>query len=114
YDPDDGEDPRSVSIALRDARLAIGSDGYRPLPGTMIGETGRESENFRRVAGGVDIIGPAPNGTLDGNPIGDQHLAVIAATNAGDEPFAVSVAALRGSFVVGEIDEAATSLAPGS
>jgi hypothetical protein len=103
-EPDDGEEPRSVSIALCNARLAIGSDGYQPLPGTTLGETGREGENFKRVAGGIEIIGPAPNGTLDGDPIGDQHLAVIAATNTGDAAFAVSVAALRGSFVVGGAD----------
>jgi hypothetical protein len=103
YDPDDGQDPRTVTIALSNARLAIGSESYQPLKDTMIGER-VESEHYQRVAGGVEITGPAPNGTLEGNPIGDQHLAVIAGTNSGDEPFAATVAANRGSFVVADPD----------
>jgi hypothetical protein len=99
YDPDDGQEPRTISIALRDARLAIGSESYRPLQGTMVGER-LESNHFKRVAGGLHITGPAPCGTLDGNPIGDQHLAVMAGTNTGEETFAVTVAANRRSFVV--------------
>jgi hypothetical protein len=67
YDPEDGQDPRTVAIALTNARLALGSDSYSPLPGTMLGER-VESPHFKRVAGGLDITGPAPNGTLDGNP----------------------------------------------
>ena len=35
------------------------------------------------------ITGPAPNGTLAGDPLAGQHLAVIAATNTGDELFRV-------------------------
>ncbi|HEY1935892.1 MAG TPA: hypothetical protein VGG99_28130 [Acetobacteraceae bacterium] len=69
----------------------------------MIGER-TESEHYRRVAGGVEIIGPARDGTLEGNPIGDQHLAVIAGTQAGDEPFAVTVVANWGSFVVSDAE----------
>jgi hypothetical protein len=99
YDPENGEEPRVVLIALRDARLAIGSDSYSPLQGSMIGER-IESDNFRRVAGGIEITGPAT--TLKGDPIGDYHLAVIAATNASDEPFKVTVAVHRRSFVVAE------------
>ena len=38
------------------------------------------------------------NDALDGDPIGEQHLAVIAGTNSGDEPFAASVAANWGGF----------------
>ena len=73
----------------------------------MLGEE-TESENFRRVAGGIDIVGPAPNGTLEGDPIGGRPLATIAATHAGDEPFAVTVAAPRRSFFVrdAEVPEA--------
>jgi hypothetical protein len=103
YDPEDGEEPRSISIALRNARLAIGSDGYRPLQNSMIGER-IQSDNFDRVAGGIEIKGPAPSGTLEGNPIGNQHVAVIAGTNAGDDAFAVTVAAHRRSFVVADAD----------
>lgn len=103
YVPDDGQDPRTIAIALRKALLAIGSRSYRPLKGSMIGERG-ETEHVRRVAGYVEITGPAPNGTLEGSPIGDQHLAVIAGTNAGDDPFAVTVAANWGSFVITDAD----------
>jgi hypothetical protein len=99
YEPDDGQDPRTIAIALHKAWLAIGSDSYRPLKGSVIGEC-VEAEHLRRVAGYVEITGPAPSGTLDGNPIGDQHLAVIAGTNTGNDPFAVTVAANWGSFVV--------------
>src|SRR5205085_8370857 len=49
-EPKGTEEPRSVSIALRAARLTIGSDGYQPLPGTMLGELGREARNYARVA----------------------------------------------------------------
>ena len=103
YVPDDGAPPREVSIALTNARLSIGSDSYRPLQGSMIGER-VTSENFKRVAGGVEITGPAPNGTLEGDPIGEQYLAVIAGTNTGGAPFAVTVAANRRSFVVTDPD----------
>jgi hypothetical protein len=103
YMPDDGQDPRSIAIALRQARLAIGSESYRPLKGSMIGERG-DCEHLRRVAGYLEITGPAPNGTLKGSPIGDQHLAVIAGTNAGDGAFAVTVTANWGSFVVIDAD----------
>jgi hypothetical protein len=103
YVPDDGQDPRTIAIALRQAWLAIGSDSYRPLKGSVIGERG-ESLHVRRVAGYVEITGPAPNGTLDGSPIGDLYLAVIAGTHTGDDPFAVTVAANWGSFVVTDAD----------
>jgi hypothetical protein len=103
YQPDDGEDPRTVAIALRRALLTIGSDGHRPLKGSMIGER-TECEHYQRVAGGVEIVGPAPKGTLEGSPIDDQYLAVIAGTPAGDEPFAVTVAANWGSFVVSDAE----------
>jgi hypothetical protein len=69
----------------------------------MIGER-TESENYRRIAGGVEIIGPVPHGTLERSPIGDEHLAVIAGTPAGDEPFAVTVVANWGSFVVSDAE----------
>jgi hypothetical protein len=104
HSPDDGGDPRTIAIALKEARLAVGSDGYRPLPGSMRGEQ-PGSENFRRVAGGIDIVGPAPAGTLDGDPIGSGPLAAIAATHTGDEPFTVAVAALRRSFVVRDAEK---------
>jgi hypothetical protein len=110
YDPEDGEEPRAISIALRNARLSVGSGSYRPLQGSMIGER-IESDNFSRVAGGIEIIGPAPSGTLHGNPIGDHHLAVVAATNADDGPFAVTVAAHRRSFVVTDVDAASEECA---
>jgi hypothetical protein len=107
HDLEDGGELRTISIALTQARLAIGSDSHRPLPGSMLGEE-NGSENFRRVAGGIDIVGPAPEGTLDGDPIGGRSLATIAATHAGNEPFAVTVAAPRRSFVVrdAEVPEA--------
>jgi hypothetical protein len=100
--PEDGGEPRSVAIALRQAQLAIGSDSYSALKDTMLGERGDESPHYRRVAGGVEVTGPAPDGVLEGNPIGDEHLAVIASTNASDDPFAVSVAANWGAFVITE------------
>lgn len=100
--PEDGGEPRSVAIALRHALLAIGSDSYSPLKDTMLGERGDTSPNYRRVAGGVEVTGPTPDGVLEGSPVGDEHLAVIAGTNAGDDPFAVSVAANWGAFVVTE------------
>lgn len=103
YDPEDGQDPRTIAIALRKAFLAIGSDSYSPLPDSMIGER-TDSAHYRRVAGGVEVTGPAPDGTLNGSPIGDQYLAVIAGTNAGDAPFAVTVAANWGAFVVTDAD----------
>ena len=90
--PEDGSDPRSVAIALRKALLAIGSSSYQPLKDSMLGER-TSSDHYRRVAGGVEITGPAPEGTLEGDPIGGDHLAVIAGTGTGDEPFSVSVAA---------------------
>jgi len=65
----------------------------------MIGER-TESQHYRRVAGGVEITGPAVDGTLEGNPVADQHLAVIAGTNAGESLFAVTIAANWGSFIV--------------
>ncbi len=99
YLPEDGSDPRTVAIALRKALLTIGSPSYRPLKDSMLGER-TESDHYRRVAGGVEIIGPAPEGTLQGNPAGGDHLAVIAGTGTGEEPFGVSVAANWGSFVV--------------
>jgi hypothetical protein len=111
YEPEDGQEPRSISIALRDAKLAIGSDSFRPLQGSMIGER-LESKNFRRVAGGIEITGPAPAGTLDGDPIGGHHLAVLVATNADDGPFAVTVAAGRRSFVVVDVSEDRAAAAP--
>jgi hypothetical protein len=55
------------------------------------------------VAGGVEVTGPARDGVLEGSPVGNEHLAVFAGTNAGDDPFAVSVAANWGAFVVTEV-----------
>jgi hypothetical protein len=104
FEPESGREPRTVSIALREARLAIGSDSYRPLKDSMVAER-VESDNFRRVAGGIAIVGPAPNGTLEGNPIKEEYLAVIAATNTGDSPFSVTVAANRQNFVVADPSE---------
>jgi hypothetical protein len=92
YLPEDGGDPRSIAIALRRAMLAIGTESYQPLPDSMIGERAR-SPHYRRVAGGVEITGPTPEGTLDGDPLNGEHLAVIASTNTGNAPFAVTVAA---------------------
>jgi hypothetical protein len=112
YEPEDAnEDIRTVAIALREARLAVGSDRYRPLHKTMLGEREgtRASPNYRHVAGGIDITGPAPNGTLEGDPIGDEHLAVIAGTNVGDNEFPISIAALNGSFIVATADARSNS-----
>jgi hypothetical protein len=100
--PEDGSEPRSVTIALRQALLAIGSESYAPLKDSMLGERGEVSPHYRRVAGGVEVTGPAPDGVLEGSPVADEHLAVVAGTHAGDEPFAVSVAANWGAFVVTE------------
>ena len=103
YDPEDGQAPRTVSLALRNARLAMGSESYRPIPGTMISER-IEAAHFKRVAGGIEIVGPAPNGTLEGAPFGDEYLAVIAGTNSGDTVFPMTIAANRRSFVVMDPD----------
>jgi hypothetical protein len=110
--PEDGAEPRSVAIALRQALLTIGSDSYSPLKGTMLGERGDASPHYRRVAGGVEITGPAPDDKLEGNPVGDEYLEVIAGTNVGDDPFAVSVAADWGAFVVTEATIPSGSNAP--
>ena len=111
-EPEADEEPRTVAIALRDARLAMGSASYRVVADSMIGERVK-SEHFRRVAGGIDISGPTNNeGTLDGDPIGNQHLAVIVPTNIGDDPFAVAVAAGRRSFVVTDVSEGSVGGAP--
>jgi hypothetical protein len=101
YEPDDGQEARTISIALRNARMAVGSDSYRPLPETMLGERVK-SDCFERVAGGIEITGPAPDGVLVGSPLGGEHLAVIGSTNTCDDPFVVTVAANRGSFVVAD------------
>ena len=106
YEPEDSERPRTVAIALRDARLTIGSASCGAAEGTMLGER-EETKNadyFKLVAGGVDIFGPRQEGVLDGNPIGNHYLGVIEATKAGDEPFEVAVAAHRRSFVVADAD----------
>jgi hypothetical protein len=106
YLPEEGEAPRSIAIGLKNARLAIPStSSYQPLRGTMLGEMGRKSEHFERVAGGIELTGPkGADGTLKGDPLGEQHLAIIAATQASDTPFAVNVAAPSGSFIVTDRD----------
>jgi hypothetical protein len=103
FDPEDGGDPRTIAIALREAALSIGSESYQPVRGSMVGER-VTSENFKRVPGGIAPNGTALNGTLQGNPIGDEHLAIIAATHAGDDAFEVTVTANRGSFQITERD----------
>lgn len=115
-DPEtDADDARTLAIALTEARLAVDSDSWEPLPGTMLGERdGTQSPHYTHRGNAIDIIGPAPAGTLDGDPLAGQHLAVIAGTNVGDDEFAVSVAALRGSFVVGEVDANSGAAAPAS
>ena len=102
--PDDGA-PRAVSIALRNARLAIGSDSYRPLPGTTLGERGDPPyRNFKRRAGGLEVTGPKDGDVLEGDPLGGEHLAAIAGTNTGKEPFTATVAADWRSFDVRDAD----------
>jgi hypothetical protein len=103
YDPEDGDDPRTVSIALCNARATIGAGGFQPLQGSMIGER-VISDDFRRVAGGIEITGPTRNGVLDGDPFGDDYLAVIAPMNGDGDPFTVTIAANRRSFVVLDAD----------
>jgi hypothetical protein len=109
YEPD-GPNPRTVGIALRDARFAIAASGYQPLAGTMVGEREgtQDSPNYERAAGGIAITGPAVGGALNGRPLGDHHFATIAAANVGDAVFRVSVMAEGRSFIVADPDAAAT------
>jgi hypothetical protein len=110
-EPEQGERPRTVSISLRNARLAIGAASCGPAEGTMLGEREetQNAEHFTRVAGGVEITGPLQDGVLDGNPIGNHYLGVMERTEVGSEPFAVAVAAHRRSFVVADADAALPS-----
>jgi hypothetical protein len=111
YEPDDGSEPRTVAIALKEAQLAMGSEGWRQLRDSMIGERGNAAEHFRRVAGGADIIGPlSPACVLDGDPLDGSSLAVIVATNECDAAFEASVTALRGGFVVSEAGASGVSV----
>ena len=79
--PPDAESPkpRTLALALREARLAIGAPGdtWQPAQGNLLGER-TESKNYRRVAGGVEITGETnQHGHLAGAPIGDEPFATI-------------------------------------
>jgi hypothetical protein len=106
YEPDDGEWPRAIAIALRDARLTIGSANCGPVEGTMLGEREetRDGEHFTRVAGGVEITGPLDSDILNGNPIGNHYLGLLEHPEKSREPFVAAVAAHRRSFVVADAE----------
>lgn len=107
YESDEGQERRAVAIGLRDARFAIDSGSYRLAPGTMLGEREetKDLKNFTRVAGGIEITGPIVDGVLKDDPFANHYLGVIERANAKDEPFAVTVAAHRRSFVVTDADK---------
>jgi hypothetical protein len=95
---------RTVSIGLRDAFLSIVSPGYQTAKGSLIGERA-EHEHFKPAPGGAKISGPVDgHGCLSGDPLGEEHLAIIEPAGEGEETVTVAVHAGRRSFVVSTAD----------
>ena len=92
----------SVFIALRNAFLTVAASGYRAVNGSLIGER-TPHPNFRPKGDGVEVVGPHEDGLcLDGDPLGEDHIAQIkpAEDNKGEESVTVALHAFRRSFAV--------------
>ncbi len=94
---------RTVLIALRNAFLSINSSNYQPAFRSLVGERA-EHPNFKPRAEGVEIIGPLDSdGSLTGNPLGEEYLAIIERTEGPQKPVTVRLHASRRSFAVVEL-----------
>jgi len=91
---------QAVIIGLTDALLCMDSNGWQAARRSFVSERGHP--NFELSAAGARIVGPrdAATGMINGEPMGDDDLAVVEPIGAGDAPINVAVHAPRGSFRV--------------
>ncbi|MGJ4952488.1 hypothetical protein [Bradyrhizobium sp. HKCCYLS20291] len=105
---------RTVSIGLAEAFLSLESPSFQIAKGSMIGERG-EHPNFEPEVGGAGIKGPCQelDGCLQGDPLGDEYVAIIEPVGDGKEEVigdvtgevSLSVHAGRAMFQVAEVGD---------
>ena len=91
---------RAVTIGLTDAWLCMDSESWQPTWRSLVSE--RDHPNFRLSAAGARIVGPRDTAIdmIDGEPLGDEHLAVVEPIGIGGGPINVAIRAPRDSFRV--------------
>ncbi len=97
------EDGTPIFISVQDSLLTVSTSGYQVATQSVIGQIGGHP-NFRPETDNdsVGVVGPAPNGCLEGDPAGGETIArIVPIAEAGsDEAVTVSIHAFRRSFVV--------------
>jgi hypothetical protein len=84
---------RTVIVGLKAAFLSIAGSGYQTAWNSMIGER-TPHPNVEPSVNGLIITGPTSSeGWLKGNPIGDDHLAIIEPGPPGNNSITISVCA---------------------
>ena len=91
------EDYRTVIIGMREAFAALTGSGYQTAQNSLIGERAPH-DHITPGVGGITLAGPVQGGTLRGNPIGDDPLAIIEPGPAGDNTVRITVSASPRAF----------------
>jgi hypothetical protein len=100
-DPEKGD----IVLGLREALLAIVSKRYRTAKGSMVGE--REHDNFQAAADGAKVVNPIDGlGRINGDLLGDTHVAVLEPHADGPEEVTAYLLGGRRAFIVTKRDTA--------
>ncbi len=91
------EEYRTVIIGVREAFAALTGSGYQTAQNSLIGERAPH-DHITPGVGGITLAGPVEGGTLRGNPIGDDPLAIIEPGPAGDDTVRITVSASPRAF----------------
>ncbi len=93
-------DKKGIVIGLMEALLCMNSEHWQATRQSFVSERGHP--NFRLSAAGARIVGPVDDATgmIDGQPLGEDELAVVEPVGSGEGPIQVAVHAARGSFRV--------------
>jgi hypothetical protein len=109
------EHGRTVMVGLHDAKLQIDCDGsgFQIAQNSMLGLRAPNAH----VEPGVDSVsvhGPMINGVLDGNPIGDDYIAMLEPGSPGDGPVSLTLTTLSRAVQFSYAREADQPLVPDS
>jgi hypothetical protein len=91
--PEDGD--VQINLALTAAWLEIPVTSFQPSPDGMIGDPARPNDNIeKQLNGRYKIVGPAPNGVLEGETIGaDDRFARVEPASRRGGPLAPRITA---------------------
>jgi hypothetical protein len=98
-------------VGLTEAFLSIAAQGYAIAQKSLINER-TALPHFKPGVQGITVIGPRDKGILSGNPVGDEHLAVIEPRGSAAQSVTVAVRAVRSNIAFAVIDDPTTASPP--